>query len=217
MNVQLLTILLGKWLPVKIKEGIYWACFKVIRKSFKKFGEVYPRNSLVTGQISFGTSDIDLNLWIDKKMDWNNFSQTEKKLKKWIPITGEVNVLSLASVRSMLRFINPYLMDKDPLLIQKFNYNLCVGGLAEKMCYLLHCYEANRGKINLYPCQSEKKWTYYYSQVNLPRPRVISEDELIRSIGSLIPQLDLGYLKKCNFSDDVELNKFYHTVNINLK
>ncbi|MCK5884763.1 MAG: hypothetical protein KAG61_13820 [Bacteriovoracaceae bacterium] len=208
--LQKTAIAVGSILPQFVSVIIYYLLFKIIQFLFRnKNFTLSLRNSLATKTINFGTSDIDLNLWVRPSTNWKNFKATEKRVKKLIPIMGEINVLDISSVAKMLKFINPYLLQKDPVLINKLNLKMGVGTSSEKLCYLCRAYSANRQQLDKYAKESIRKWDYYFSQVGVNWQGPPSRESVKLSISKLMPELGFEILDLADFSSDIEINRFY--------
>ncbi len=212
MNIQKLAILIGKIIPDIIGLGIYRFVFYIIKIVFELKGfKMTLRNSVATGTMSFGTSDIDLNLWISSTFHLDKFCSLEKKIKRVIPIMGEFNIIDPKNVESMLRFINPYLLQKDPQMVKSFPNLKLDGDDCDKVSYLIRSYISNIGKFEQYPEQSKKKWKYYLSQIGVTGLKEINRTVIKDIIHKMIPDLDLEYLENIPKGSDQEINDFYQS------
>ena len=210
MSLQTFAIAFGKYVPQLLCNTIYWGSFYLIQMAFKHKGySVSPRSSLVTGRVNFGSSDIDLNLWTEAPFEPIQFQKTESKIKQYIPVMGEVNVLSEQSVKSMLKFINPYLLEKDPILVNKLNLLLREGTRAEKTCYILHCLKFNRLQLETSQTSNVNKWNYYFSQIGMASPKDLSVQQVCCCLENLVNGLDFEYLQSIPLKSDSQINEFY--------
>lgn len=148
----------------------------------------WTRNSYRHKRIVPGISDIDFTILYSAQIEpsrLHQFLAFYQKLKKIIPILGEINVYQKEMLYLTERWINPYELRRDPGL-QTFltaypenSFNL--------FTYLLRMLESDAKYLKLNLKSRLKKWNFHLEETNQNPLNDLQIEELINSISKLKP------------------------------
>ena len=118
---------------------------------------MWYRNSLKLGYWSFGRSDIDITvlLKVSNSSLIKEINHTHYKLKKYLPIIGEVVFFSENLKDTLFRTINSLELKRDPDLIKKFSYDKNFTDV-DKILFLHKFIIANSGKFKEIELRNKK-------------------------------------------------------------
>lgn len=194
--------------------GHIWFKINLISMGVK----VWPRNSYYFNRVIPLKSDIDLTLFFVKKLQINQFNKIRKchiQLKRLLPIFSELN---LYDPESNLEFINPFELNRDPLLKENINYQHLTPTPAHKIVFLLRMLLADRHNLQKNPKSRMRKWRGHFydcSLQNFPQENFslnslldILRTEVFVSM-SLDHQKFLENYLTTELSSDKIINEFY--------
>lgn len=151
---------LSKLFPTAISVFIYRVIFSFVKKSFLDLGNlnIWYRNSLTTGEIKFGLSDIDITILSEKRADHPKIITHYKKNKKWNKVLGELNLYSQDDLSFLEKVFNSLELDRDPVLREMISLDSGVDLSAEKFIFLLKMMKNDFHNLLERPKKRRDKW-----------------------------------------------------------
>ena len=109
--------------PLALRRFPYDVMLGAVRRILKDGRTtVWPRNSLALGYWEFGSSDIDLSVWVEGGAQEVRQTWSRVQPWKWMLLGGETQIYSSSMIERFLSYANPFELMRDPLLIEKLGY-----------------------------------------------------------------------------------------------
>nr|BDT30098.1 hypothetical protein BHI3_35640 [Bacteriovorax sp. HI3] len=168
---------------------IYVLIFKsyalFMRRRHPEVVDIWFRNSLKLGYWAFGKSDIDVTIMVKKGAPelFLSLIKTHDKIKKLLPVMGEVVFFDESRDRTLLLLINPLELKRDPVLMNKYQVAPQIE-LADRVVFLHKFLMANWSKKTL--PQRPEKIAYTLNQVTPHDTRLSSLEELPAVVAALL-------------------------------
>ncbi|MCF8058919.1 MAG: hypothetical protein K9K67_06470 [Bacteriovoracaceae bacterium] len=219
-------IKLGNFLPAPICDFFYVTPFWLFKKWLgNEKGQIWFRNSLFFKDIVFGHSDIDLTYYFNEKFDRSSIQKIERTLGKFkvlFPHLGEIAYYDQQGLHDFLKFANPIELSRDPILLQKIDYNFQkkITNI-EKVVFSLNWLKNDLHKMKGHFLSREKKINRFLSLLEIDEANKITKDwrDVLKILKS---HLFCDFIKaneridhffetffRINFKDNVGLNQFY--------
>jgi len=142
--------------------------------------QIWPRNSFILGSFTPLVSDLDLTVLLESETSAVLFDQKKKEVqrslqlgKKLFPWLGEANVYEEKILPLIQLFANPFELDRDPGLREKFSkYPPPKYTREEGAVFLLRMLEADYQNLLHRPDKRLRKWRQHYRSIETRLPEV---------------------------------------------
>lgn len=190
-------------IPKFLLVAIYWMFFWLIRIlvliKFNHRVQIWPRNSLVLKYLEPPFSDIDLTLYSPNSnpKEIQEGLQFIGKIKKVLPVIGEVNSYLLNDLKDFLSIANPVEAQRDPILCQKFQLG-DKPSLADKLAFLVKQIEGNFFVLQSRPKTRYRKFKHHFQEL---LDMEIKRDQM--DPNTLLEMIQKNLNLNSNFSQDL--------------
>jgi len=151
--------------------------------------DIWFRNSLLQDYFSFGKSDIDVSLLLEKNPDASDSIKKISAQLQFCPLIKELNFYYPFSLNYAGDLINAFELKKDPVLAKKLQSQN--NTRADQFVYLLRMAFANHHQKQ-FTHRDVKKWSFHF--------HLVGADHLISSLQSGMPRLKLLQLIVLEYS-----------------
>jgi hypothetical protein len=145
--------------------------------------DIWYRNSFYFGYWKFLSSDIDITIVFEHahKKDIQKISRYHAYFRRFFPIIGELVIFSEAHQNAILKCVNYYELQRDPILVKRYQL-LKSPDEYEKIIFLHKFLISNWHKSNI-DAQRSSKVQFYSSLIGL------SNTETIKSLPNQLSRL----------------------------
>lgn len=162
------------------------AYYLVVSLAFSFHIKCWARNSYLFRNIVPGLSDIDFSLLVPNSSftSLNLFLTSYRRLKKIIPILGEINIYHESELFLIEKVINYYELMRDSALNKKL-FSAQQDHTLEKIVYLLRMIEADFKNLTTRSKLREKKWAFHFKSIGLNPPAKCDLISVVHTLSKL--------------------------------
>jgi hypothetical protein len=177
-------IVLLSFIPSRIASIPYYIVIYLLKYLLPSNIKLWYRNSLYFSNVCFGISDIDLTLYYQNGGGSNIQIMINKLkgLKKYIPIIGEVNIYTSSDIGFVEKIINPFELDRDPLL--KRNISSRLKTREAKIVFLFRMLKSDLQGLANYPKARQRKWRQHFLDTEMKTYPIMNLKEIKEKIFS---------------------------------
>lgn len=181
---------------------VYLSIFKIyawrLKQKHSEVTAVWYRNSFRLGYWSFGKSDIDITVLINKsdRSIIENITKTHNLIKKILPIIGEIVFFNEKLKEPLFQTINSLELKRDPELMNRFSLSKPTTE-SEKSLYLHKFLQANWEKFGKLELRIEKIH-YLLASLSMDTPN-FSQNAFILTLSELTKSDSSIFLKEYHY------------------
>ena len=188
---------LFKFFPRFLRELPYRGCYLVVAFAFARRlsdVEIGYRNSLALNRIEPFLSDLDVTT-ICGSQDRRAASVLFERLKRWLPVLGELNIYDRETMSSVVTQMNAFERERDPKLRSfRDRKGSALQIDAEKIVFAIRMLEADWIGLQSRPSTREKKWKGHFQDLGWARPRELDHASVLEHL-----------LEKADFQDSGDI------------
>lgn len=172
MNLKLKKIILwaANSFPYFFIQLPYYISFQMIEQILRnKVRLVWCKNSVFHKKVFLGLSDLDLCIYDDELENIGRSMTSVNRLRRFIPLLGEVSMYGPKSLDLYLDSANIYELRRDPILLKMLKHKevSIVASEEQKFVFASRMLLSDAHNLKKWPEFREKKWKYHLRSIDV--------------------------------------------------